>query len=106
MGHNWVLSTDADFMPVVTAAAGAGLANNYVLADDNRCSLQQASLWGRDPVTFSIESLQAETHILSLLFSRSLRHHERIFQSYCLNMPTSTATYSGDLNTKRSYPVR
>lgn len=36
MGHNWVLTTTADFQPVATAGASAGPANNYVPKDDAR----------------------------------------------------------------------
>ena len=61
MGHNWVLSTDADFMPVATAAAGAGLANNYVPVDDNPVLAATSIIGGGEEtsVTFSLESLQA-----------------------------------------------
>ena len=34
MGHNWVLTNTADFMPVATAGGGAGLDNNYVPVND------------------------------------------------------------------------
>ena len=59
MGHNWVLSTDADFMPVATAAAGAGLANNYVPVGDDRVLAATAIIGGGEEtsVTFSIENL-------------------------------------------------
>tara|TARA_B100001778_G_C18550941_1_gene613040 strand:- start:657 stop:1313 length:657 start_codon:yes stop_codon:yes gene_type:complete len=61
MGHNWVLSSDADFMPVATAAAGAGLKNNYVPVDDNRVLAATSIIGGgeKTSVTFSIESLSA-----------------------------------------------
>ena len=61
MGHNWVLSTDADFMPVATAAAGAGLANNYVPVGDDRVLAATAIIGGGEEtsVTFSIENLSA-----------------------------------------------
>lgn len=36
MGHNWVLTTTADFQPVATAGAPAGAANNFVPKDDAR----------------------------------------------------------------------
>ncbi len=62
MGHNWVLSSDADFMPVATAAAGAGLANNYVPVDDNRVLAATSIIGGGEEtsVTFSIENLSVE----------------------------------------------
>ena len=61
MGHNWVLSSDADFMPVATAAAGAGLKNNYVPVDDNRVLAATSIIGGgeKTSVAFSIESLSA-----------------------------------------------
>ena len=61
MGHNWVLTTDSDFMPVATAAAGAGLENNYVPVGDDRV-LSATSIiggGGETSVTFSIGSLSA-----------------------------------------------
>ena len=36
MGHNWVLTTTADFQPVAPAGASAGPANNYVPKGDAR----------------------------------------------------------------------
>src|SRR3546814_19293946 len=36
MGHNWVLTKAADMQPVATDGMTAGLANNYVKADDAR----------------------------------------------------------------------
>jgi len=36
MGHNWVLTTTADFQPVATAGASAGAGNQYVPKDDAR----------------------------------------------------------------------
>ena len=61
MGHNWVLTTDADFMPVATAAAGAGLANNYVPVGDDRVIAATRLVGGGEvtSVTFSIENLSA-----------------------------------------------
>ena len=61
MGHNWVLSSDTDFMPVATAAAGAGLANNYVPVDDNRVLAATSIIGGGEEtsVTFSIDNLSA-----------------------------------------------
>ena len=67
MGHNWVLTTDSDFMPVATAAAGAGLENNYVPVGDDRV-LSATSIiggGGETSVTFSIGSLSAGVTILS-----------------------------------------
>jgi len=36
MGHNWVLTKTADFMPVANAGISAGLAKDYVPAGDKR----------------------------------------------------------------------
>lgn len=36
MGHNWVLTKTADFMPVANAGVVAGLAKDYVPAGDKR----------------------------------------------------------------------
>ena len=61
MGHNWVLTTDSDFMPVATAAAGAGLENNYVPVEDDRVLSATSIIGGGEEtsVTFSIGSLSA-----------------------------------------------
>ena len=61
MGHNWVLSSDANFMPVATAAAGAGLENNYVPVGDDRVLASTAIIGGGQEisVTFSIQGLSA-----------------------------------------------
>ena len=61
MGHNWVLTSDADFMPVATAAAEAGLENNYVPAGDDRVLAATSIIGGgkETSVTFSIGSFSA-----------------------------------------------
>jgi len=61
MGHNWVLTTDSDFMPVATAAAGAGLENNYVPVGDDRVLSATSIIGGGEEtsVTFSIRNLSA-----------------------------------------------
>ena len=61
MGHNWVLTTDSDFMPVATAAAGAGLESNYVPVGDDRVLSATSIIGGGEEtsVTFSIESFSA-----------------------------------------------
>ena len=61
MWHNWVLTTDSDFMPVATAAAGAGLENNYVPVGDDRVLSATSIIGGGEEtsVTFSIGSLSA-----------------------------------------------
>ena len=59
MGHNWVLTSDSNFMPVATAAAGAGLENNYVPVEDDRVLSATSIIGGGEEtsVTFSIGSL-------------------------------------------------
>ena len=59
--HNWVLTTDSDFMPVATAAAGARLENNYVPVGDDRVVSGSSVIGGGEEtsVTFSIGSLSA-----------------------------------------------
>ena len=61
MGHNWVLTSDADFMPIATAAAGAGLENNYVPVGDDRVLAATSIIGGGEEtsVTFSIGSFSA-----------------------------------------------
>jgi azurin len=61
MGHNWVLTSDADFMPVATAAAGAGLENNYVPVGDDRVLAATSIIGGGEEtsVTFSIGGFSA-----------------------------------------------
>jgi len=61
MGHNWVLTSDADFMPVAAAAAGAGLENNYVPVGDDRVLAATSIIGGgkETSVTFSIGSFSA-----------------------------------------------
>jgi azurin len=61
MGHNWVLTSDADFMPMATAAAGAGLENNYVPVGDDRVLAATSIIGGGEEtsVTFSIGSFSA-----------------------------------------------
>ena len=55
MGHNWVLTNTADFMPVATAGGGAGLGNNYVPVNDARVIAASAVIGGgaETSVTFS-----------------------------------------------------
>ena len=55
MGHNWVLTNAADFMPVATAGGGAGLDNDYVPVNDNRVLAASAVIGGgaETSVTFS-----------------------------------------------------
>ena len=61
MGHNWVLTNTADFMPVATAGGGAGMANNYVPVNDVRVIAASAVIGGgaETSVTFSGDLLSA-----------------------------------------------
>lgn len=61
MGHNWVLSSDSNFMPVAQAAAGAGLENNYVPVGDDRVLASTEIIGGgqETSVTFSLGNLNA-----------------------------------------------
>ena len=61
MGHNWVLSSDSNFMPVAQAAASAGLENNYVPVGDDRVLASTEIIGGgqETSVTFSLENLNA-----------------------------------------------
>jgi azurin len=51
MGHNWVLTTTADFQPVATAGATAGTANNYVPKDDARVIAHTKLVGGGESTT-------------------------------------------------------
>ena len=61
MGHNWVLTNTADFMPVAKAGGGAGLGNNYVPVNDARVIAASAVIGGgaETSVTFSGALLSA-----------------------------------------------
>lgn len=60
MGHNWVLTKTADFQPVATAGASAGLENNYVPKDDARVIAATKLVGGGESTTikFSTAKLQ------------------------------------------------
>jgi azurin len=61
MGHNWVLVSTADLTAVANAGMGAGLASNYVAADDKRVLAHTKVVGGgqSDTITFSTASLKA-----------------------------------------------
>jgi azurin len=61
MGHNWVLVSTPDLMAVANAGMGAGLASNYVAADDKRVLAHTKVVGGgqSDTITFSTASLKA-----------------------------------------------
>jgi azurin len=61
MGHNWVLVNTPDLSSVANAGMGAGLANNYVAADDKKVLAHTKIVGGgqSDSVTFSTANLKA-----------------------------------------------
>jgi azurin len=61
MGHNWVLVNAPDLSAVANAGMGAGLANNYVAADDKKVLAHTKVVGGgqSDTITFSTASLKA-----------------------------------------------
>ncbi|MEJ5207277.1 azurin [Denitratimonas sp. CY0512] len=61
MGHNWVLTKTADYMPVAQDGMKAGADNDYLVADDTRIIAHTALIGGgeSDSVTFSLEGLEA-----------------------------------------------
>ncbi|MFA5589932.1 MAG: azurin [Lysobacteraceae bacterium] len=61
MGHNWVLTKTADYMPVAQDGMKAGADNDYLVADDARIIAHTALIGGgeSDSVTFSLEGLEA-----------------------------------------------
>ena len=61
MGHNWVLTKTADYMPVAQDGMKAGADNDYLVADDARIIAHTALIGGGESasVTFSLEGLEA-----------------------------------------------
>ena len=59
MGHNWVLSTDADYEDIAVAGMAAGLEGNYLPADDDRIIAATPIIGGGEStsVSFSIAGL-------------------------------------------------
>ena len=62
MGHNWVLTRQADMTPVVNEGAAAGLDNDYLKADDSRILAHTKMIGGGEStsVTFDVAQLQAD----------------------------------------------
>ncbi len=63
MGHNWVLTTEADFKGVAMDGGSAGLKNNYLKEGDTRVLAATAIIGGGEStsVTFSTDGLTAGT---------------------------------------------
>lgn len=61
MGHNWVLTKQADMQPVATDGMSAGLANDYVKQGDARVIAHTKVIGGgeSDSVTFDTAKLAA-----------------------------------------------
>ncbi len=61
MGHNWILTKTADYQPVATAGAPAGLANGYMPQNDPRIIAHTKLIGGgeSDSVTFDTSKLTA-----------------------------------------------
>ncbi len=53
MGHNWVLTTDADFQDVATAGMGVGLEGNYVPSGDDRVIAATKIIGGGESTSIS-----------------------------------------------------
>lgn len=62
MGHNWVLTTQADMTPVANEGAAAGLDNDYLKPDDTRIIAHTKLIGGGEStsVTFDVAQLQAD----------------------------------------------
>ncbi|HTN30160.1 MAG TPA: azurin [Pseudomonas sp.] len=62
MGHNWVLTTQADMTPVANEGAAAGLENDYLKPDDARILAHTTLIGGGEntSVTFDVAQLQAD----------------------------------------------
>lgn len=63
MGHNWVLTKDADFQAMAKAGAAAGIPKDYV-PDDVRIVAHTKLVGGgeSDAITFNVSKLVAETN--------------------------------------------
>lgn len=61
MGHNWVLSKDADMQPIATAGLAAGIEKNYLPEGDARIIAHTKIIGAKetDSVTFDVSKLDA-----------------------------------------------
>jgi azurin len=69
MGHNWVLSKADDFQTITAAAAGAGMANDYVPESD--AVIAHTALVGggqSDTISFSTEGLSGDGFVFFCSF--------------------------------------
>ncbi|MFV0477983.1 MAG: azurin [Parahaliea sp.] len=57
MGHNWLLTTSANFQPVATAGMAAGADKDYVPEGDERVLAHTKLIGGgeKDSITFSVD---------------------------------------------------
>ena len=64
MGHNWVLSKNADFQAIAAASQSAGLDNNYVPPGDDRVIAATKIIGGgeSDSITFPAVDLNEESY--------------------------------------------
>ena len=69
MGHNWVLSKEADMQPIATAGMAAGIDKNYLPEGDARV-IAHTKIIGAgetDSVTFDVSKLAAGEKLRLLL---------------------------------------
>jgi len=61
MGHNWVLSKEADMQPIATDGLGAGIDDNYLKKGDTRVIAHTKIIGAneKDSVTFDVSKLDA-----------------------------------------------
>ena len=60
MGHNWVLTSTSNYMPVATAGMSAGLDNNYVPPKDDRVLAATKIIGGGEETTISFDPSSLE----------------------------------------------
>ena len=62
MGHNWVLTTEANMQPVATDGMAAGIEKDYLKAGDERIIAHTKIIGAgeKDSVTFDVSKLKAD----------------------------------------------
>ena len=62
MGHNWVLTTEANMQPVATDGMAAGIDKDYLKAGDERIIAHTRIIGAgeKDSVTFDVSKLKAD----------------------------------------------